>query len=106
MINNHILNELKKGFEQYELPYVVTESADDSAFVVKFNGANDCDCLLLIVGANKELEVHKVTGPTIARRSFDYGSIDEDFFSMLKENYETVKKLILLRSTLHSALVT
>jgi|GEM_PF-6134438 len=106
MEDSHILNELKEGFERYEIPYFVTENIQDSAFVVKFNSADNGDCLLLIAAANKTLEVHKVTGPIVIRRPLDNREVNEDFFSMLRENYEAVKRLVMLRNGLHSALET
>lgn len=92
---------LVKGFEKYDMPYVVSENAEDLSKVIRFEGASESDCSLSVtMSVNNKVEVHRVIGRGVIKQSYDLEDIDDSFFELLKEHRDTIKGLLKMREQL------
>lgn len=98
-----LLNKLMKGFDRYEIPYAVTSSVENYAFVVKFTGAEGENCFLMLVALDTEIRLHKLIGTRKTRHLFHYKDISEDFYMIIKSHYKTVKEYLDLNNPMCSA---
>jgi hypothetical protein len=98
-----ILYKLSEGLKRYKMPHAITANIANVASVIRFSGVDEGDCLfLLIVFDNNRIESHRVVGTTVMRRTFDYKDISEDFFVILRHDYEMIQKCIATRNIMHA----
>ncbi len=89
-----ILDILQEGFREYEIPYAVTAKIEGFASVIRFHGADEGDCLLLAIIIERTIDIRRITGGCITRRLYNYKDICDDFFIVLKNDYEIVVRYI------------
>jgi hypothetical protein len=100
LCNIDILAKLLEGFEGHGMPCVTSESAEDSPMVVRFEEANESDCSLSVTVSCNKVAVHRVIGRGVIVQHYDVHDIDEGFFELLRDHYDTIKSLLKMRDKL------
>jgi hypothetical protein len=95
-----ILRKLMEGFEGHGMSCVISESTEDLSTVICFEKANESDCSLSVTVSGKKVAVHRVIGRGVIVQHFDPEDIDESFFELLRDHYDTIRGLLKMRDKL------
>jgi hypothetical protein len=98
--NSDILTKLLEGFEKQGMPCVTSENCEHSSTAIRFEGASELDCSLSVLISANKVAVHRVIGRGVIEQPYDFQEIDESFFELLKDHYETIKSLLRMREKL------
>ena len=93
------MEKLEKGFEEYKMSPIAVYG-EDSSPVIRFKGANDSDCSLSVVVSDGWVVVYRVIGTGTIAQDFHYKDIDNDFFKLVRDHYDTIRSLIKMRDGL------
>lgn len=100
MRNVNILNDLAEGFERHMMLYTISEGTAGSPVIIRFEEVSEDDCSLSVKVYDDRLEVNQIIGKGKVTKSFDPGDINDHFFEMLREHYDTINSLIKMRNKL------
>jgi len=91
------VKNLVEEFEKHNMsPFVVY--GEDSLPVIRFKGANESDCSLSVAVSTVGIVLYRVVGINTIKQTFRFKDIDETFFELLRDHYETIRNLIKMRN--------
>jgi hypothetical protein len=94
-----VVKEVLEGFEEHNMSPVAVYS-EDSSTIIRFKGTNENDCSLSVVISAGRVIVHRVIGKSTVLQDFYFQDIDDGFFEMVKDHYDTIRGLISMRDSL------
>jgi hypothetical protein len=89
-----------EGFEGHDMSCVISEIAEDSSTIIRFEKANESDCSLSVTLSGNKVAVHRVIGRGVIVQHYDLQDIDESFFELLRDHYDTIRSLLKMRDKL------
>jgi len=90
------VKNLVEEFEKHNMsPFVVY--GEDSLPVIRFKGANESDCSLSVVISAGGIVLCRVVGVNTVKQTFRFKDIDETFFTLIRDHYDTMRSLIRMR---------
>lgn len=95
-----IVKKLVEGFKKHDMHPVALENGENLSTIIRFKGTNDSDCSLSVILSAGRVVVHRVMGISTIVQDFHFQDIDERFFELAKDHYDTIKSLIRMRDKL------
>ena len=100
MCDTDIVRKLVEGCERHGMSCVVSESVEDKSMVIRFDGAQENDCSLSIAISAGGIVLHRVVGRLTTAQPYDPQDMDEGFFELLRNHYDTITSLTKMREKL------
>jgi len=95
LCDSDVVRRLVEGFGRHNIPCAALENPEDAATTtIQFEGAQESYCSLTATVSFDKLTVHRVIGKGVIVQTFDLQDIDEHFFELIRDHYDTIRGLI------------
>ncbi len=95
-----IVEKLVEDFKEHNMSPVALENGENSSTVIRFEGTNEIDCSLSVIIAAGRVAVCRITGFGTTVQDYHFQDIDDSFFELVRDHYETIRSLIKIRDGL------
>ena len=90
------VKNLVEGFEERNMSPVVVYG-EDPLPVIRFKGADEGNCSLSVTISTGGIILRRVAGTNTTEQTFRFEDIDESFFVLARNHYDTIRSLVRMR---------
>lgn len=94
------MRKIVEGCERHGMSCAVSESVEDRSTVIRFGGAQENDCSLSVTISANGIVLHRIIGRLTTAQPYDPQDMDDGFFELLRNHYDTITSLIKMREKL------
>jgi hypothetical protein len=95
-----IVRKLVEGCERHGMSCVVSEGVEGNSTVIRFDGVQENDCSLSVTISAGGIVLRRIVGRLTTAQPYDPQDMDEGFFELLRNHYDTIASLIKMRDKL------